>query len=99
VPPTLDGEEVDITEQLVSSILEQGHLCPLPLHVRPIYWELDYTLRLTPLPHLVRLQLSWHAAEGSRASLHRNIPLYESAPIIISRCHPLLKTYFVSFSL
>lgn len=59
VPPTLDaegeGKEVDITEQLVSSILEQGHLCPLPLHVRPIYWDLDYTLRLTPLPHLVRL--------------------------------------------
>lgn len=54
VPPTLDGEEMDVTEQLVESILEQGHLCPLPLHVRPIYWELDYTLRLTPLPHLVR---------------------------------------------
>jgi DNA polymerase alpha/epsilon subunit B len=68
VPPTLDreGEEGDITEQLVSTILEQGHLCPLPLHVRPIYWELDYTLRLTPLPHLVRLQMSCHSAEVVR---------------------------------
>lgn len=67
VPPTLDGEgegEVDITEQLVSSILEQGHLCPLPLHVRPIYWELDYTLRLTPLPHLVRQHC--HSTDISR---------------------------------
>ena len=44
----------DITQQLVESILDQAHLCPLPLCVKPVYWELDYTLRLTPLPHLVR---------------------------------------------
>eukprot|EP01036_Dinobryon_divergens_P024299 gene24299-32735_t len=53
----LDSESrvPDITEQLVESIIDQGHLCPLPLQSRPIYWELDYTLRLFPLPHLLIL--------------------------------------------
>ena len=50
VPPHAD----DICQQLVETILDQGHLCPLPLHVKPIYWDLDYTLRLSPLPQLVR---------------------------------------------
>ena len=54
VPPSLDNEGHDICQQLVESILDQGHLCPLPLHVRPVYWDLDYTLRLSPLPHLVQ---------------------------------------------
>lgn len=54
VPLKTDREDVpDITEQLVESILDQAHLCPLPLTARPIHWDLDYTLRLTPLPHLV----------------------------------------------
>ena len=52
VTPSLD--ESDISQQLVESICDQAHLCPLPLHVRPVYWDLDHTLRLTPLPHLVR---------------------------------------------
>eukprot|EP01038_Epipyxis_sp_PR26KG_P013213 gene13213-17712_t len=50
-----DMEESDITQQLVESILDQAHLCPLPLHARPVHWELDYTLRLFPLPHLLIL--------------------------------------------
>jgi DNA polymerase epsilon subunit 2 len=54
LPPKTDEDSPELTEQLVDSILDQGHLCPLPLHVKPIYWELDYTLRLSPLPHLVR---------------------------------------------
>lgn len=45
----------DITEQLAESILDQGHLSPLPLHAQPIIWELDYVMRLFPLPHLVRI--------------------------------------------
>ena len=55
MPPDFDGDSLDndITQQLVQSILDQAHLCPLPLHVRPVYWDLDYTLRMTPLPHLV----------------------------------------------
>ena len=54
LPPRTDEDAPELTEQLVESILDQGHLCPLPLHVKPIHWELDYTLRLVPLPHLVR---------------------------------------------
>lgn len=45
----------DIAEQLVETLLRQAHLCPLPLTVRPIYWELDYTMRLFPLPDLLVL--------------------------------------------
>ena len=48
-----DDDAPELTEQLVESILDQGHLCPLPPHVKPVYWELDYTLRLSPLPQLV----------------------------------------------
>lgn len=54
VPLVLDDPNVpDITTQLVESLLDQAHLCPLPLHAKPVYWELDYALRLFPLPHLV----------------------------------------------
>lgn len=45
----------DVTEQLVLSILDQAHLWPMPAHVKPIFWDLDYTLRLCPLPHLLVL--------------------------------------------
>jgi DNA polymerase epsilon subunit 2 len=38
---------------LVKSLIHQGHMCPLPLHSTPIYWEYDHAFRLTPLPHLV----------------------------------------------
>ena len=56
VPLILDDPTVpDITVQLVESLLDQAHLCPLPLHAKPVYWELDYALRLFPLPHLVRV--------------------------------------------
>lgn len=41
--------------QLVKTLVDQGHLCPLPLTVRPIHWQLDYTLHLWPLPDMVRL--------------------------------------------
>ena len=33
--------------------MSQAHLCPLPLHVSPVYWAYDYTLRLYPLPDLL----------------------------------------------
>ncbi len=45
--------ELDATEQLVQSLLEQAHLCPLPSQTRPVVWNLDHALRLFPLPHLV----------------------------------------------
>lgn len=48
-----NSEIPDVTSQLAESILNQGHLCPVPLTARPLIWELDYTMRLFPLPHLV----------------------------------------------
>lgn len=54
VPPKLnDPSAPELSSQLVESLMDQAHLCPLPLHARPIYWELDYAMRLFPLPHLV----------------------------------------------
>ena len=40
---------------LIECILDQGHLASLPLlnNIAPIYWSLDDTLRLFPLPQLV----------------------------------------------
>lgn len=39
--------------QLVQTILDQSHLSPLPLSVRPVMWEFDHALRLFPLPTAV----------------------------------------------
>lgn len=41
--------------QLVKTILDQGHLCPLPLTSRPIHWRFDHALRLYPMPDVVVL--------------------------------------------
>lgn len=43
----------ELSSLLANTIVNQGHLCPLPAAVKPVHWELDYTLRLSPLPHLV----------------------------------------------
>ena len=40
---------------LTRTILSQAHLCPLPLHVRPVYWMHDHSHWLYPLPDLVVL--------------------------------------------
>lgn len=45
----------DITAQLVESIMDQSHLFPLPARAKPVFWDLDYTMRLFPLPHLLVL--------------------------------------------
>jgi DNA polymerase epsilon subunit 2 len=41
---------IDLKKYLVSTILDQAHLCPLPTWARPIMWEFDHTLRLYPMP-------------------------------------------------
>lgn len=43
----------DIPSHFAKTVICQGHLCPLPLHVEPIYWAYDYTLRTYPLPDLI----------------------------------------------
>lgn len=55
IPPKLDGEENEISMHLVKTVVDQAHLCPLPLHVSPIYWEFDHALRLYPVPDVMIL--------------------------------------------
>lgn len=43
----------DIPANFAKSLAAQSHLCPLPLHIAPIYWEYDHTLGLYPLPDMV----------------------------------------------
>jgi hypothetical protein len=52
---SLEGESRPIsgTHHMSETILRQGHLCPVPLNAQPIFWELDYTLRLSPLPEFI----------------------------------------------
>ena len=50
-----------LQEQLVDTILSQAHLFPLPPTVKPVNWDLDYTMRLHPLPQL--LVLADHASD------------------------------------
>lgn len=45
----------------ITHSIPTAHLYPLPLQAKPVYWDLDYTLRLFPLPHL--LVLADHAEQ------------------------------------
>jgi len=45
----------DLSNHLVKTILDQAHLCPLPLIVQPIHWSFDHALRLYPPPTCVVL--------------------------------------------
>ena len=44
---------ITVDLQFAKTLVCQGHLCPLPLHVAPVYWNYDNALRLYPLPDLV----------------------------------------------
>lgn len=39
-----------LVRHAVKTMLDQGHLCPLPLSSCPIYWRYDHVLRLYPPP-------------------------------------------------
>ncbi|GAQ80362.1 DNA polymerase epsilon subunit B2 [Klebsormidium nitens] len=54
VPPS-EKETTDPFQQLAVTVLQQSHLCPLPLQVQPIFWEYDHALRLYPLPDVLVL--------------------------------------------
>ncbi|KAG7528621.1 hypothetical protein FFLO_06044 [Filobasidium floriforme] len=51
-----DGTEgANMKRYLVQTILDQTHLSPLPIQVRPTIWEWDHALRLYPMPTTVIL--------------------------------------------
>ncbi|VDM43265.1 unnamed protein product [Toxocara canis] len=43
----------DIADHFCRTIASVGHLTPLPLHISPVLWQMDYCLRLYPLPDVV----------------------------------------------
>ena len=47
------SESADLPNHFTKTLLSQAHLCPLPLHARPVYWSHDHSLRLYPIPDLV----------------------------------------------
>ena len=47
------SKTADLPTHFTKTILSQAHLCPLPLHSRPVYWAFDHALQLHPLPDLV----------------------------------------------
>ncbi|KAK4052790.1 DNA-directed DNA polymerase epsilon, subunit B [Microbotryomycetes sp. JL201] len=40
----------DLRKALVQTVLDQAHLAPLPLNIRPVVWDYDHALRLYPMP-------------------------------------------------
>eukprot|EP00842_Homolaphlyctis_polyrhiza_P000013 jgi/Hompol1/1011/HPOL_004494-RA len=50
-----EDERTSDIKHLVSTLLDQSHLAPLPLEIKPRYWEHDHALRLYPQPHLLVL--------------------------------------------
>lgn len=44
----------DMTDHLVRTVCDQSHLCPLPITIKPVYWNYDHAMRLYPLPNMVR---------------------------------------------
>ncbi|TMW63259.1 hypothetical protein Poli38472_002200 [Pythium oligandrum] len=46
---------VDISKHLVKTIIDQSHLCPMPLMAAPINWAFDSAMQLFPLPDVLIL--------------------------------------------
>ena len=44
-----------MSEKVAKTICEQGHLLPIINSTTPIYWNLDHSLRLYPLPTVIIL--------------------------------------------
>ncbi|CAN6651009.1 DNA polymerase epsilon subunit B [Trichomonascus vanleenenianus] len=47
--------ELAEARKVVRTLLDQGHLSPFPITVRPVYWEYDHSLYLSPLPSMLIL--------------------------------------------
>ncbi|KAL4422834.1 hypothetical protein ABPG75_009031 [Micractinium tetrahymenae] len=49
LPPPA-GDDAPLFEHVCATVLQQSHLCPVPLEYQPIYWEFDHALYVYPLP-------------------------------------------------
>ena len=62
-----------VTEHLVKTVLDQGHLSPLPMAAVPVRWAHDCSLRLYPLPDLLLMADhydSYHSAYKGTVALN-----------------------------
>lgn len=50
-----DPDTADISQQVVKTLIDQGTVSPLPVHVSPVYWEYDHALHLYPTPDVLVL--------------------------------------------
>jgi DNA polymerase epsilon subunit 2 len=60
-----------LSSHAVKTVLDQGHLSPLPLSTSPIYWQHDHALRLYPFPDALicgdRVEQYYETYEGCDA--------------------------------
>ncbi len=42
-------------EHLCATLLQQSHLCPVPLEAQPVFWNYDHALHLYPIPDVLVL--------------------------------------------
>jgi hypothetical protein len=42
-------------EHLCATLLQQSHMCPVPLESQPVFWNYDHALHLYPLPDVLVL--------------------------------------------
>lgn len=50
-----DKDGWPVFQHLAATLVQQAHLCPLPLTQSPIYWEFDHSLWLYPAPNFIFL--------------------------------------------
>ncbi|EIW66910.1 hypothetical protein TREMEDRAFT_45435 [Tremella mesenterica DSM 1558] len=65
-----DVKGADMKRYLVQTILDQTHLSPLPLSVRPTLWEFDHALRLYPMPSALVLADKYERYELTYEGCH-----------------------------
>lgn len=87
VPPTDAHGTFEITEHLVRTVVDQGHLCPLAPTVQPVYWAKDTSLRLYPLPQVAILADSFESYHWnySDATVFNPGPFHEDASFVVYR--------------
>ncbi|WVN91125.1 DNA polymerase epsilon subunit B [Cryptococcus depauperatus CBS 7841] len=65
-----EGDGVDMKRYFVQTILDQTHLSPLPLTIRPTLWEFDHALRLYPMPSALVLADKYEKYELTYEGCH-----------------------------
>ncbi|WWD06489.1 DNA polymerase epsilon subunit B [Kwoniella europaea PYCC6329] len=62
--------QADMKRYLVQTILDQTHLSPLPISIRPTLWEYDHALRLYPMPSALVLADKYERYELTYEGCH-----------------------------